>query len=470
MPLWTRLTLAVGLLPLALPACAAAAPRDVSVRYGPITLGAYEVKRGDQVFNVPKPDVDGFITAMEGRLVYANGREVPIANTMLHHVVLADLGRYVGEHRDATCSRFRMFDSESFLPLHGHRFYGLGEERAKLQLPPGYGYPTRAADRWAMTFMLMNHLNRRETVFVEFRIRMETQEQLKPITPVWLDVRDCNLDPVFDVAGGGRRGATYATSTTWTAPEAGRLVFGLGHMHGGGRELRLTRPDCGAGVLFTSRPLWGRPSHPYYRVKPLLHEPGPISMTSFQSGQGIPVAAGERVTLTAEYDRALPHTRAMGIMLVAFAPDQGVTQRCAPLPGDLRSYWTERAGRTRMPRVVVPITRVIDAGRGAPRARAIKRPPGETVALGSGSIVDVENFAFTPANVEVPLGAELRWRFFDDELHNVTLANGPRGFSSDNLNRAREYRRRFKTPGTYRLFCALHPVSMASTVRVRGRR
>ena len=87
---------------------------------------------------MPKPNVDGFITKMRARLVYANGREVPIANTMLHHVVFADLGRYVGDHADATCDGFRMFDSQSILPLKGHRFYGLGEERHELELPAGY--------------------------------------------------------------------------------------------------------------------------------------------------------------------------------------------------------------------------------------------------------------------------------------------------------------------------------------------
>ena len=103
---------------LALAPSASAAEQRVTVRYGPLTLGAYEVKRGDQVFNVPKPDIDGFITSMSARLVYDDGREVPIANTMLHHVVFADLGRYIGDHRDPTCERFQMFDSQSFLPLY----------------------------------------------------------------------------------------------------------------------------------------------------------------------------------------------------------------------------------------------------------------------------------------------------------------------------------------------------------------
>jgi plastocyanin len=451
-----------GALSLAAPA--AADERKVSVRYGPITLGPYEVKRGDQVFDVPKPDIDGFITQMDARLVYPSGRAVPIANTMLHHVVLADIGTHIGERRDPTCTSFRMFDSESYLPLAGHRFYGIGEERHKLLLPAGYGYPTRAADKWAMTYMLMNHLAESETVFVEYRMTIETDRQLQPVIPVWLDVRDCNLDPVFDVPGGGRPGSTYQTSKTWTAPRAGRLVMGLGHLHGGGHELRLTRPDCSRRSIYTSKPLWGMPDHPYYQVKPLLHEPGPVSMTTFQSARGIPVAAGERLRMTAIYDAVRPHVRAMGIMVVAFVPDDRVTERCSPLPDDIRTFWTERRGRRKMPRVTVPITGYVN---GSARARAITRPPGETVAMGSGGIVDVADISFQPTNVALRAGDALRWRFFGDELHNVTLANGPRGFSSDNLSRGREFAYRFNRSGTYRLFCTLHPVAMTATVRVR---
>jgi len=40
-------------------------------------------------------------------------------------------------------------------------------------------------------------------------------------------------------------------------------------------------------------------------------------------------------------------------------------------------------------------------------------------------------------------------------LHDVTVASGPRGFS----DRGR-FTQALDTPGTYELFCSLHPVSM----------
>jgi len=49
------------------------------------------------------------------------------------------------------------------------------------------------------------------------------------------------------------------------------------------------------------------------------------------------------------------------------------------------------------------------------------------------------------------------------------VANGPRGFASRNLPRGHSYLKKLRTPGTYRLSCALHPVSMTGTIKVRRR-
>ena len=455
------LPLIASALVMVMPAVADAA--TVTERYGPVSLSPYEVEVGEEVFNIPTPGVDGFITHMKATLTYADGSEVPIANTMLHHVVMANLGSHIGDKQDATCNAFRRFDSQTFLPLAGERFYGLGEERHELRLPRGYGYPIAADDKWAMTYMLMNHRPVSEDVFITYRMRVETQP-LKPVRPVWMDVRDCSLDPIYDVPGGARRGATHTETKTWTAPEAGRVVFATGHLHGGGRRLELSKPDCGDRPFFTSRPLWGRPDHPYYNVRPLLHEPGPIAMSNLETAQGIPVAEGERIELKSVYDAHRPHARVMGIVLVGFAPDASVTEPCAGLPNDRRTFFLRREGRRNAPKVTVPITSWPGGNR---RARVIRRAPGATVALRGDGDVDVKGYRFSPANLEVRRGHRVRWRFLDSDLHNVSFASGPRAFSSDNLDDGRTFQQRLTTPGTYRLFCTLHPVTMASTVRVR---
>jgi plastocyanin len=58
------------------------------------------------------------------------------------------------------------------------------------------------------------------------------------------------------------------------------------------------------------------------------------------------------------------------------------------------------------------------------------------------------------------------WQFNSQELHNVTLANGPEGIGSDNLDGNRPFTQHFTRPGTYRLFCALHPVQMQERIVV----
>ena len=62
----------------------------------------------------------------------------------------------------------------------------------------------------------------------------------------------------------------------------------------------------------------------------------------------------------------------------------------------------------------------------------------------------------------------MRWQFRDLGLHDVTLASGPVGFASRWMRRGESYARRFDVPGTYRLFCSLHPVAMNQVVDVRS--
>ena len=452
------LALAAGLL-LASPA--AASPVTKTFRYGPITIDPYQVKQ-DNYATVPAPGVDGFITAMDADIVDADGSKVPIKRVMLHHVVFLNPG-----HQDRTCGQFTLLDSQTKVPALAERFYGLGEERAKLQLPGGYGYPvTKYDDTFLMTWMLMNHQAKRDSVYIEYHVTYDTDLTLKAAYPYWLDVRNCRADPVFDVPGGGGRGSTYKRSTTWTVPKNGRIVAAGGHVHGGGERLDLTQTDCSDRRLVRSTPTWGLPSHPFYHVRPILHEPGPINMSGTLSEKGFVVSQGQRLKLTATYDDARPHTRVMGIMMVYLAPDDSVQRGCAPLPDDAHVYKTSERGRTKPPPFKVPIVGIGADG----VARDISKPPGRRVALQSGDTIDVHDFYFKRPNVSLRQGGVLRWDFASGTLHNVTLANGPRGFSSKHLSNGRTFSKRFRVPGTYRLFCGLHPVLMTETVKVKRKR
>jgi plastocyanin len=454
-----RAALLACVLAAALAAPASAEVRDFSYSVGPVTVGPYQVKQG--FLQGPQPGGEmgkGFVTKIAVDVVDANGAPVPVKRLMLHHIVFLNLA-----HQDSTCGGFTAWDSHTTLP-GAERFYGAGEERNKVVFPPGYGYKVGAGDPWAMNYMFMNHRNRVDRAYVHYTVTYDTDPTLKPVRPYWLDVRNCRSDPVFDVPGGGRKGSTYRKSKTFTFPEAGRLIAGGGHVHGGARSLDLRRADCKDRLVYRSRPTWGGPRHPFYNVRPILHEPGPISMSGYNSAQGFPVAKGERLRLDARYDNQYTHTRVMGIAISYLAPDPSVTARCGPNPTDLVQT-LQPQGRKTAPRFKVPIVGIRHG-----KARDISAPPGKRARLKSGSTIRVGSEYFRRANVTVGQGATLRWLFSGDTLHNVTVANGPRGFSSVNLSGEREYKTRLTRPGTYQLFCALHPVTMTGTVKVLAKK
>ena len=453
------LTLIAGLV---FAAPAAAETVTETFRTGPIQVSGYEVKQNDFEFGIPKPKVDGYVTGMSVDVVDADGTPVSIKRLMLHHIVFLNFGRTVGDRRDGTCESFLGLDTKSVLPGVAERFYAAGEERAVMTVPPGYGYHSRGDDQWLMTWMIMNHRKQTDRAYIQYEVTYETTPQT-PVTPYWLDVRNCKADPVFDAPGGGKPGSRFTTSDTWTAPQSGRLVSVGGHVHGGAHKLGLTQPGCGNRTLTDIKPAWGSRRHPFYTVKPILHEPGPIATSGVLSSQGYPVAKGEQVRLSAIYDNERPHTRAMGIAIAYLAPDSAVTTPCAPLPTDVTEYQTELPHRTRPPRFTVPLTGLDRRG----RAVTIARPPGKVRSMPRGGTIRVKDFRFSRPNVVVRPGARLRWRFDDPELHNITIADGPRGFSSPHLSDGRSYSKRLRAKGTYKLFCGLHPVSMTETVKVR---
>jgi plastocyanin len=467
-----RIALAlVAALAFALPAGASAEVKTETFRIGPVTVGPYQVATNynnanqliSQLGKVPKPSEDGFITGMKVGLVDADGSLVPIRRLMLHHIVFQNIGPSLFSIKNAACDNFQMFDSKTSVPALFDPFYGRGEEGAELALPPGYGYPMGKDDKWGVAWMFMNHRHKTDKAYIQYRITYDTAKDLIPAKPVWMDVEGCRADPVFTVPGGGRRGSTYSKSSTWTPPGPGRIIAGGGHVHGGAKNLVLSQPACGDRQVAKSDPTWGLRTHPFYNVKPVLHEPGPINMSGFLSQKGIPVAGGQPLKLTARYDAELTHPRVMGIMVVYYVPDASVTDACRALPDDLRYFKTSTPGRATAPRFVVPLTGLDRRG----IARAISRPPGRTRRLGDGATINVGSYFFAKPNVSVARGSTLNWRFGGKNLHNVTVANGVRGFHSDNLSEGRTFSKRLGIKGTYRLFCALHPAAMTQTVTVR---
>ena len=440
----------------AAPSVASAAVETQTFRTGPITVDGYEVQQSYRI--TPTPNVNGFITRMEVDLVDAQGKPIPIQRLMLHHIVFANLAR-----RDSTCDSIVNFDGLTSFQNAPQRFYGAGEERAKLILPDGYGYPTKSSDPWAVIYMVMNHLAATDEAYIQYTVTTDTDPSITPVDPYWLDVKNCQADPIYNVPGTGEKGSTHTKSADFTFPEAGRIIASGGHTHGGARRLTLTEPGCDDREIGRSVPTWGTPDHPFYNVKPILHEPGPINMSGFGTETGIPIEAGQKVTLNSQYDNSRPHSRVMGINVVYLAPDPSVTDGCAPLPNDIVSLGTDEPGKHAPVPFEIPLTGLDRNG----DAIEIKAPPGKLDRMANGGNVTVGDRFFSEPNVEVKKGAEIEWDFKGTELHNVTLANGPVAIGSPNLNAQRSYSKRFTRTGTYRLFCALHPVQMSERVVVR---
>ena len=411
---------AVATLGLAFGTPAQAGTQTLVFTSGPVTVTPYDAITRTAL--IDSPSVDGYVTGIKADLVDAGGNVVPNTQVMLHHVVFAKIGA-----PDYTCPG-----------TYAQRFFAEGEEHYAMSMPDGYGYPNKASDHWGLLAMLMNHLPDTHTVWVRYTVTYATGEQLRPVKPIWLDMNNCKADPIYDIPGTGGPGSTYSRHVDLTMPESGRLLTAGGHMHGGGMRLELSDQTC-ARTLFTSQPSWNGPI-----PLPLLHEPGPTKMSSFQSPLGIPVAAGDDLRLTAVYDNSRPHTRVMGIMIAYLVPT--VVAGCETVPG-----------------------LTIDLGTPGPptniRVPLLQKPAGPLRKNIKGTWVG--DYKYGAQRVTVKKGTTFTWRFVGAVPHDVTLVSGPVGFSSPWTSSGGTFSHTFTRPGTYKLFCSLHPARMTELIQVR---
>jgi plastocyanin len=307
---------------------------------------------------------------------------------------------------------------------------------------------------------------------MEYRVTVDPRPTI-PVKPYWLSIRPCLADPQWSVPGTGH--GAHRRSYEFTVPEDGRIVATGAHLHGGADQLILSEPECGHRTLVDSRPFYAPAGDQLYKVRPLLHEPGPISTGSFLSETGIGVHRGERLRITSTYDNEYPHPQAMGIMHLYVAPGKPPGAPCEPLPGDARDEHLRAdsvapaplgvPARPRSPRIVVPLNALDKRGRVGP----IPWPAGSTEALDSGATIDISGNRFDHTKISLPVGASLTWRFSDRAYHNVVLANGPWSAGAPGatyLGPNASYTTQFPLPGRYQLFCQFHPLTMHQQVLV----
>jgi plastocyanin len=71
--------------------------------------------------------------------------------------------------------------------------------------------------------------------------------------------------------------------------------------------------------------------------------------------------------------------------------------------------------------------------------------------------VVIDNFAFAPNELTVPVGTEVTWVNRDDVPHTATSTTKPKAFDSSTLDTDQTYSHVFTKAGEYEYFCAVHP-------------
>jgi plastocyanin len=427
----------------------AASAKTITYRAGPFHMSGFETKLPK--LRVRSPHMDGYITRMNATLHYGNGRRVSIRRVMLHHIVFLNDGRPNREPGGSCKGR------------KGEPFYGTGEEREQLMLPKGYGYKVGAHDRWRMQTMLMSHSLQSHNVYVKYSFTF-TKKRLTPVRPFWIRANGCaTTQPSYSVQqlSSGLDHRTFR----WTVPMNGRIVAAGGHLHGGAEHMSLTQPQCQDRKLLDTDPLYAPKNDLVYRLRPILHEPGPVGTRFFMSRTGIPVRKGQAIDLQADYRADHPRARVMSIMHVYVAqgpaPKSGV---CAPLPRDRREVLLRSDGHVSdSPYVKIPFNTLGSDG----RIHELASLPGKPSVFDSHAEVSLVNDRFKPAKVQIPVGGSITWTFADAIPHNVLFASGPQVVGTPTLSGGAKYTSRgFLKPGTYQLFCYLHPITMHQEVVV----
>lgn len=77
--------------------------------------------------------------------------------------------------------------------------------------------------------------------------------------------------------------------------------------------------------------------------------------------------------------------------------------------------------------------------------------------------VTIQNFAFAPKTITVPVGARVVWTNRDEEPHVITSA-GSLFTSSKALDTSDSYVVTFSKPGTYAYYCSIHPMMVGTII------
>ncbi len=305
--------------------------------------GPYNITPGANLIltdhrHIPTPGVNGFMLRVAPNLRYAlpNGKccgQIPRVDVLhLHHGVWLTTGTAgMGEG-----NTFSLGQGFTLYP-----FMATGEEKTIYQFPKGFGYPIGANDHWFLNYMIHNLYPKPAKVYITYQMDFVPDSSpaargITPVHPIWMDVMDHHIYPVFDVkrysgvngkftfpdmANDPYRGYSHPLNE-FTVDHPGTLVATAGHLHPGGLydDLDLIRP--GATIHARKAVAGSVPSSVrLFRSNAVYFDPrGPISWDLAMKGTAPDwrphLSAGDvlRVSVTYETRRASWY-ESMGIMV-----------------------------------------------------------------------------------------------------------------------------------------------------------
>jgi len=159
-------------------------------KYGPLDIRPGQNVIATNKYLIPQPKAEGWIVGFRPNLRLANGKVPPVDVIHLHHGVWANALR-----GDAT------------VPFFPERFIAAGEEKTALEFPPGYGYPYRTSDAWFLNYMIHDLTTKPYTVYLTYDVDFvpattPRASEMKDVHPIWLDVQNGKVYPVFDALEG----------------------------------------------------------------------------------------------------------------------------------------------------------------------------------------------------------------------------------------------------------------------------
>jgi plastocyanin len=398
------------------------------------------------------PKTPGYITAFKEQVLVDSKRPdakpLPIEKMMVHHLLYFAPNRV--DQLPGSCWGLIGLRAEehplgSFvrpMPRALRSRYGINNRQSNGRAP-----------NWLLVAMVMNHYKRPKSFYVRTKVYYTTKQRQSTSLVIPGNCSTNVAGMLYDIPGSGGEGSDIVDRGLWTVPRglSGRIVLAQSHQHGGAKYQTLGSRTCGR-ELFKAPAYYGPANHPYNTIRPILHEPGPIGSGTFATGQGVPIREGEVLERAAVHDNAKPHVAAMGFWMMMVAPDPNV-RRCGPLPGDVRELnkppnYNEHPNYDR----VVP---------------QLWKPSGP-LARFKGKPLAVGDDIFRPGRISARVGETVSWRFNGSRPHSVSVANGPRGFSSIYWGQKRgTYSFTPSVRGTYRLTCLVHPTRMGQTLVVR---